>query len=176
MVCGTCPWWSCLPPGSGETGGARGYKNAASARLRASAVAPSHTPLEHATRQAQRSAHSSTWLAGSGRVGSKSDVTANCVAWSCDATKSKTCSTEPSHVVPHHSTTSARWSLTSLFGWEAVTLPGVAACTDDRDTFGTTILFFLRAGSPTLCYGFIACRQCTRGRGRCCLPASSPLW
>ena len=34
--------------------------------------------------------------------------------------------TEPSRVVPHRSTTSARPSLTSLFGWEAVTLGGMA--------------------------------------------------
>ena len=37
------------------------------------------------------------------------------------------CSTWPSPVVPHQSTTQARGSLTSLFGWEAVTLPDVAA-------------------------------------------------
>ena len=34
--------------------------------------------------------------------------------------------TEPSRVVPHRSTTSARPSLTALFGWEAVTLGGMA--------------------------------------------------
>ena len=39
----------------------------------------------------------------------------------------KTCSISPSRVVPHRSTTDTRGSLTSLFGWEAVTLPDVAA-------------------------------------------------
>ena len=38
-----------------------------------------------------------------------------------------TCSISPSRVVPHRSTTDTRGSLTSLFGWEAVTLPDVAA-------------------------------------------------
>eukprot|EP00962_Isochrysis_galbana_P042379 scaffold15834_cov96-Isochrysis_galbana.AAC.3 len=33
---------------------------------------------------------------------------------------SKMCSTRPSRVVPHRSTTRARRGLTSLFGWEAV--------------------------------------------------------
>ena len=36
-------------------------------------------------------------------------------------------STGPSRVVPHRSTTPARTSLTSLFGWEAVSLIDVAA-------------------------------------------------
>ena len=40
----------------------------------------------------------------------------------------KTHSTGPSHVVPHHSTTPARASLTSLFGWEAVILACMAVC------------------------------------------------
>ena len=40
-----------------------------------------------------------------------------------------TCSISPSRVVPHRSTTDTRGSLTSLFGWEAVTLPDVAART-----------------------------------------------
>ena len=39
----------------------------------------------------------------------------------------RTCSISPSRVVPHRSTTDTRGSLTSLFGWEAVTLPDVAA-------------------------------------------------
>jgi hypothetical protein len=39
----------------------------------------------------------------------------------------KTCSTKPSRVVPHRSTTLARPSLTSLFRWEAVTLGDMAA-------------------------------------------------
>ena len=39
----------------------------------------------------------------------------------------KTCSIQPSRVVPHRSTTWTRPSLTSLFGWEAVTLGDVAA-------------------------------------------------
>ena len=43
------------------------------------------------------------------------------------AKKDKTCSISPSRVVPHRSTTDTRGSLTSLFGWEAVTLPDVAA-------------------------------------------------
>ena len=38
------------------------------------------------------------------------------------------CSIKPSRVVPHRSTTLTRPSLTSLFGWEAVTLGDVAAC------------------------------------------------
>ena len=38
-------------------------------------------------------------------------------------------STGPSRVVPHRSTTPARTSLTSLFGWEAVSLVDVAALT-----------------------------------------------
>ena len=45
--------------------------------------------------------------------------------------KSKTCSTRPSRVVPHRSTTRARPCLTSLFGWEAVTQGDMAAC--DRE-------------------------------------------
>ena len=40
----------------------------------------------------------------------------------------KTCSIWPSHPVPDGSTTQTRPSLTSLFGWEAVTLGDVAAC------------------------------------------------
>ena len=44
-----------------------------------------------------------------------------------DKAKRKKRSTGPSRVVPHRSTTPARTSLTSLFGWEAVTLPDVAA-------------------------------------------------
>ena len=40
--------------------------------------------------------------------------------------ENKMCSTEPSHLLPDDSTTSARSSLTSLFGWEAVTLGGMA--------------------------------------------------
>ena len=43
--------------------------------------------------------------------------------------KKGTCSISPSRVVPHRSTTDTRGSLTSLFGWEAVTLPDVAART-----------------------------------------------
>ena len=43
----------------------------------------------------------------------------------------KTCSIWPSHPVPDGSTTQTRPSLTSLFGWEAVTLGDVAACDDD---------------------------------------------
>ena len=47
--------------------------------------------------------------------------------------KSKqTHSTGPSHVVPHHSTTQARASLTSLFGWEAVILACMAVCVCQR--------------------------------------------
>ena len=42
--------------------------------------------------------------------------------------KGKTYSIEPSHPLPDDSTTSTRPSLTSLFGWEAVTLGDVAAC------------------------------------------------
>ena len=38
-------------------------------------------------------------------------------------------STGPSRVVPHRSTTPARTSLTSLFGWEAVSLVDMAALT-----------------------------------------------
>ena len=38
-------------------------------------------------------------------------------------------STGPSRVVPHRSTTPARTSLTSLFGWEAVSLVAMAALT-----------------------------------------------
>ena len=45
--------------------------------------------------------------------------------------KSKTHSTGPSHVVPHHSTTPAR-ALTSLFGWEAVILACMAVCVRRR--------------------------------------------
>ena len=45
-----------------------------------------------------------------------------------EKTRSKTCSTWPSPVVPDPTTTQARGSLTSLFGWEAVTLPDMAAC------------------------------------------------
>ena len=44
------------------------------------------------------------------------------------ARKTKTYSIEPSHPLPDDSTTSTRPSLTSLFGWEAVTLGDVAAC------------------------------------------------
>ena len=44
----------------------------------------------------------------------------------------KTHSTGPSHVVPHHSTTPARASLTSLFGWEAVILACMAVCVWQR--------------------------------------------
>ena len=44
----------------------------------------------------------------------------------------KTHSTGPSHVVPHHSTTPARASLTSLFGWEAVILACMAVCACQR--------------------------------------------
>ena len=40
----------------------------------------------------------------------------------------KTHSIGPSHVVPHHSTTPARATLTSLFGWEAVILACMAVC------------------------------------------------
>ena len=39
-------------------------------------------------------------------------------------------STGPSRVVPHRSTTPARTSLTSLFGWEAVSLVDMAALID----------------------------------------------
>ena len=41
--------------------------------------------------------------------------------------KDKKSSTGPSRVVPHRSTTPARSSLTSLFGWEAVSLDDMAA-------------------------------------------------
>ena len=41
--------------------------------------------------------------------------------------KKKKRSTGPSRVVPHRSTTPARTSLTSLFGWEAVSLVDMAA-------------------------------------------------
>ena len=43
--------------------------------------------------------------------------------------KKKKRSTGPSRVVPHRSTTPARTSLTSLFGWEAVSLVDMAALT-----------------------------------------------
>ena len=42
-------------------------------------------------------------------------------------------STGPSRVVPHRSTTPARTSLTSLFGWEAVSLVDMAALAEDED-------------------------------------------
>ena len=54
----------------------------------------------------------------------------------------KTHSTGPSHVVPHHSTTPARASLTSLFGWEAVILACMAVCVWQRsqlEFIGTTL-------------------------------------
>ena len=41
--------------------------------------------------------------------------------------KKKKRSTGPSRVVPHRSTTPARTSLTSLFGWEAVSLVDLVA-------------------------------------------------
>ena len=43
------------------------------------------------------------------------------------AKQNKKRSTGPSRVVPHRSTTPARTSLTSLFGWEAVSLVDMAA-------------------------------------------------
>ena len=43
------------------------------------------------------------------------------------AKQKKKRSTGPSRVVPHRSTTPARTSLTSLFGWEAVSLVDMAA-------------------------------------------------
>ena len=76
------------------------------------------------TRRASR-----IWPAQRERVMEKSMSCARGSSRVTASKKYKTCSTEPSHVVPHHSTTSARWSLTSLFGWEAVTLHCVAACT-----------------------------------------------
>ena len=51
--------------------------------------------------------------------------------------KLKTCSISPSRVVPHRSTTDTRGSLTSLFGWEAVTLPDVAA----RGNHGRKVIY-----------------------------------
>ena len=51
--------------------------------------------------------------------------------------KDKTCSISPSRVVPHRSTTDTRGSLTSLFGWEAVTLPDVAA----RGDLGRKVIY-----------------------------------
>ena len=68
------------------------------------------------------------------------------------------CSTRPSRVVPHHSTTRARSSLTSLFGWEAVSLVDMAALTIFRNiarfiqTYATTqcsVLFLSNAGSES---------------------------
>ncbi len=53
------------------------------------------------------------------------------------AKKDKTCSISPSRVVPHRSTTDTRGSLTSLFGWEAVTLPDVAA----RGNYGRKVIY-----------------------------------
>ena len=47
---------------------------------------------------------------------------------------SKTCSTQPSRVVPHRSTTWARPCLTALFGWEAVTQGEMAACDPTTET------------------------------------------
>ena len=47
------------------------------------------------------------------------------------AKRKKKRSTGPSRVVPHRSTTPARTSLTSLFGWEAVSLVDMAALTTD---------------------------------------------
>ena len=56
-------------------------------------------------------------------------------------------STGPSRVVPHRSTTPARTSLTSLFGWEAVSLVDMAALArvstslymNHQDTSGTSL-------------------------------------
>ena len=48
-------------------------------------------------------------------------------------------STGPSRVVPHRSTTPARTSLTSLFGWEAVSLVDMAALVQ-----GIRLLYLIR--------------------------------
>ena len=75
----------------------------------------------------------------------------------------KTCSIQPSRVVPHRSTTWTRGSLTSLFGWEAVTLPGVAACEEMEDI--NYILTYVRKPTRSACrgaklgYGSIAIEQ-----------------
>ena len=67
-------------------------------------------------------------------------------------------STGPSRVVPHRSTTPARTSLTSLFGWEAVSLVDMAALTVLRnitvhiELYATTqcsVLFLSNAGSES---------------------------
>ena len=59
------------------------------------------------------------------------------------------CSTRPSRVVPHRSTTRARSSLTALFGWEAVTLDDMAA--HEISSGGTEEYIIIpRAGSSLL--------------------------
>ena len=53
-------------------------------------------------------------------------------------------STGPSRVVPHRSTTPARTSLTSLFGWGAVSLVDMAALTE------TIVICNIKPTKPTL--------------------------
>ena len=78
-----------------------------------------------------------TWVAEVGykrednRVGLSEIGPKQASGWDAEARirrKKKTYSIEPSHPLPDDSTTSTRPSLTSLFGWEAVTLGDVAAC------------------------------------------------
>ena len=89
--------------------------------------------------------------------------------------KSKTCSTRPSRVVPHRSTTRARPCLTSLFGWEAVTQGDMAACERDEKNSSHILYSFSihtrtcsgtrdARGRPRRCDG--TWRDGGRGRGR----------
>ena len=66
----------------------------------------------------------------------KLDSTASQFTDLTEKREAKKCAdTEPSRAVSDRSTTSARSSLTSLFGWEAVTLEEMAAHADSRLNF-----------------------------------------
>ena len=67
--------------------------------------------------------------------------------------KSKTCSTRPSRVVPHRSTTRARPCLTSLFGWESVTQGDMAVCERVEKNPSRPIYFILFLSTQGLARG-----------------------
>ena len=80
-------------------------------------------------------------------------------------------STGPSRVVPHRSTTPARSSLTSLFGWEAVSLDDMAALKFQKQnklliSFYLHAHFSFQSGHPA--------RRTGKARGRCCSPPPPP--
>ena len=73
--------------------------------------------------------------------------------------QAKCADTEPSRAVSDRSTTSARSSLTSLFGWEAVTLEEMAAHADSRLNFDLYCNNVLHVGGPVVSSENKMCRH-----------------